>query len=269
MGKTAIITIGNNKGGVGKSTTTVNLSAGLAREGSRVLVIDGDPQANTTSTLLPDLGLRENFSLVKALDDPQGSFTPNVCATRTEHMEIVPNSIRCMEWEVKSYSSMDSVLGFSRLLQNDKDLDKYDYVVIDTPPNIGPMLRNALLISDYVVVPVPVGDQYALDGFSTFINVLSQAKQQNKKLILLGVVLVKLDGRATTHKKNRDKIRAFFDSKGIPVFDSEIKVNIDLDRAHSHRKTIFEFDSAKTGALDYQALAQEVISRVREIQKAK
>jgi chromosome partitioning protein len=264
MMRPVIITVGNNKGGVGKSTTCVNLSAGLSKEGFRVLVVDGDPQSNTTSTLLPDLGLRENSSLVKALEDPEGAFSPNACATRTEHLEIVPNSIRCMEWEVKSYSSIDSVLGFSRLMQNDKDIGKYDFVVIDTPPNIGPMLRNSLLISDYVLVPCPVGDQYALDGFSTFIQVLSQAKQQNKKLLLLGVVLTKYDGRAVTHKKNKTRIRAFFDSKGMPVFDTEIRVNIDIDRAHSHRKTIFEFDSAKSGAVDYLELAKEVIGRVKQ-----
>lgn len=262
MAKPIIITVGNNKGGVGKSTTCVNLSAALALEGARVLVVDGDPQSNTTSTLLPDFGLRENSSLVKALEDPEGAFSPNACATKTEHMEIVPNSIRCMEWEVRSYAGIDSVLGFSRLLQNDKDISRYDYMLIDTPPNIGPMLRNALLISDYVLVPCPVGDQYALDGFSTFIQVLSQAKQQNKKLLLLGVVLTKFDGRAGTHKKNKDRIRAFFDAKGIPVFDTEIRVNIDIDRAHSHRKSIFEFDATKSGALDYHALAREVIVRV-------
>ena len=264
MAKPIIITVGNNKGGVGKSTTCVNLSAGLALEGARVLIVDGDPQSNTTSTLLPDFGLRENSSLVKALEDPEGAFSPNACATKTEHMEIVPNSIRCMEWEVRSYAGIDSVLGFSRLLQNDKDIGRYDYMLIDTPPNIGPMLRNALLISDYVLVPCPVGDQYALDGFSTFIQVLSQAKQQNKKLLLLGVVLTKFDGRAGTHKKNKDRIRAFFDAKGIPVFDTEIRVNIDIDRAHSHRKSIFEFDATKSGALDYHALAREVIVRVEK-----
>jgi chromosome partitioning protein len=264
MPKPVIITVGNNKGGVGKSTTCVNLSAALAREGHSVLVIDGDPQSNCTSTLLPDLGLRENSSLVKALEDPEGAFTPNACATRTEHLEILPNSIRCMEWEVRSYASIDSVLGFSRLLQNDKDIRRYDFVIIDTPPNIGPMLRNALLISDYVIVPCPVGDQYALDGFATFIRVLSQAKQQNKKLLLLGVVLTKFDGRAVTHKKNKDRIRAFFDAKGIPVFDTEIRVNIDIDRAHSHRKSIFEFDATKSGAQDYHSFALEVSARVQQ-----
>lgn len=264
MAGPCIITVGNNKGGVGKSTTCVNLSAGLARDGASVLVIDGDPQSNTTSTLLPDLGLRENSSLVRALEDPEGAFSPFACATRTEHLEIVPNSIRCMEWEVRSYSGIDSVLGFSRLLQNDKDLAKYDFVIIDTPPNIGPMLRNALLISDFVLVPCPVGDQYALDGFSTFIQVLSQAKQQNKKLLLLGVVLTKFDGRAMTHKKNKNRIRGFFDAKGIPVFETEIRVNIDIDRAHSQRKTIFEFDANKSGAQDYAALARETFARVQK-----
>jgi chromosome partitioning protein len=261
-----IITIGNNKGGVGKTTTTINLAAGIARLGKRVLVVDADPQSNTTITLLPDLEMREDSNLVRALENENGTFTQNSCPTNTDNLFVVPNSIKCMEWEAKSYSSIDSVLGFARLLNNDENIDQFDYLVIDTPPNIGPMLRNALMVSDYVICPIPVADQYALDGFSTFLNVLYQAKQQNKKLLLLGVLLTKFDGRSITFKHNREKIRKFFFTKNIPVFNSEIRVNVDLDRAHSNRKTIFEFDpkGRKSGHQDYAALADEILSSVGE-----
>jgi len=258
-----ILTIGNNKGGVGKTTTCVNLAAGLARQGRRVLVVDGDPQANTTASLLADRDATRKRSLVLALEDETGTFSGHACPTNHENLDVVPNSITCMEWEVRSYASLDNVFGFKRLLENDAEtLARYDYILVDTPPNIGPMLRNALMVSHFVLVPCPVGDQYALDGFATFLNVLGQAKRQNRELLLLGALLTKVDRRCATHKRNRVSIRKFFVSKEIPVFQTEIRVNIDLDRAHSHRMTIFGFNAAKPGAVDHAALAREVLSRV-------
>lgn len=264
MKKPFIITIGNSKGGVGKTTTAVNLAYGIALAGKRVLLIDGDPQANSTSCLTPDLTMRETYSLLNALKSAVGSFSGNAVPTRLDTLDIVPTTIKCMEWEVLSYHTGDNVLAFSRLIENDDHIADYDFVIIDTPPNIGPMLRNALLISDSVIVPCPVGDQFAIDGFSVFLNVLLQSQQKNKTLRLMGVLLTKIDGRAPSHRKNKDRIRAYFNQKGIPVFDSVIRVNIDLDRAHSFRKSIFEFDPGKSGAEDYHALSAEVIIRAEE-----
>lgn len=265
--KPAIITIGNNKGGVGKSTTCVNLAAGLALQGKHVLVIDADPQANTTSALIPDPALREELGLVRALEAPTGdstgTFTANACRTRTPGLDLTPNSILCMEWEAKSHNSLDSVFGFKRLVDQDDKLARYDYVLIDTPPNIGPMLRNALLISTHVLAPCPVGDQFALDGLGTFLKVLEQARQHNTGLRILGAVLTKYDRRVSTHRTNRDTIRQFFADNGLPVLQTEIRVNVDLDRAHTHRKTIFSFAPSKAGAKDYMQLAQEVLRLVQ------
>jgi len=260
-----IITIGNQKGGVGKTTTTLNLADALGRKGLQVLVIDADPQGNCTSILLKEIALREQFSLVKALEAPVGEtdMSSMACSTSNDNVDIVPNTIRCMLWERTAANTPDSILGFLRLTRNDKGLQKYDFVLIDTPPNIGCMVNNALMISDYAIIPIPTSDQFALDGLATFLRILQNMRSQNGKLKLMGVLLTKYDSRANIYVKNRDRIINFFDAKGINVFETTIRINIDIDRAHMKRKTIFEFDPSKYGAKDHAALAEEVIEIVR------
>jgi chromosome partitioning protein len=260
-----IITIGNHKGGVGKTTTTVNLSDALGREGYNVLVIDADPQGNSTSILLPDIELRERFSLVKALAAPirEGRMTSMACQTANSRVDVIPNTIQCMVWERSAATTADSVLGFQRLIRNDSGLNKYHYVLIDTPPNIGTMVHNALMISHYVIVPIPTSDQFALDGLATFLKLIQTIRTQNDKLKLLGILLTKFDDRADVYVKNREKMIQFFHSKKIFVFDTTIRFTVDIDKAHIKRKTIFGFDTGSQGAEDYRNLAREVVTIVR------
>ncbi|MGD9972737.1 MAG: ParA family protein [Desulfatirhabdiaceae bacterium] len=260
-----IITVGNHKGGVGKTTTTVNLSDGIAREGFRVLVIDADPQGNSTSILLPDIELREQFSLVKALAAPikEGRMSSMACKTVNPNVDVIPNTIQCMVWERSVSTTPDAVLGFKRLIRNDKGIDRYDFIIIDTPPNIGTMVHNALMISDYVLVPIPTSDQFALDGLATFLKLIQNIRSQHDKLKLLGILLTKFDTRETVYVKNREKMLMFFKSKGIHVFDTTIRFTVNIDMAHIKRKTIFSFDSACQGAIDYRNLAKEVVKIVR------
>lgn len=260
-----IITLGNQKGGVGKTTTTVNLADALGREGRRVLVIDADAQGNSTSILLKEIGLREQFSLVKALEAPVGEvfMSSMACSTGNDNVDVVPNTIRCMLWERSSSSTPDAILGFLRLIRHDEGLKKYDYVLIDTPPNIGAMVNNALMISDYAIIPIPTSDQFALDGLATFLRILQNIRGQNGKLKLLGVLLTKYDSRANIYVRNRERIIDFFSAKGINVFNTCIRINVDIDRAHMKRKTIFEFDPSKYGAIDHQALAKEIEELIR------
>ncbi len=261
-----IITIGNQKGGVGKTTTVVNLADALGREGHRVLAIDADPQGNCTSILLKEIGLREQFSLVKALEAPveDANFSSMACTTSNDNVDIIPNTIRCMLWERTASNTPDSILGFLRLARHDKGLNKYDFVLIDTPPNIGAMVNNSLMLSDYAIIPIPTSDQFALDGLATFLRILQNIRSQNGKLRLMGVVLTKYDSRANVYVKNRERIINFFSSKGIHVFRTTIRHNVDIDRAHMKRKTIFEFDPAKHGAKDHLALAKEIIQIVQK-----
>jgi len=265
-----IITFGNQKGGVGKTTTVINLSDALGRDGYRVLTIDADPQGNSTSILLKEIGLREEFSLVKALEalPEDANLSSMACATSNDNVDIIPNTIRCMLWERTAANTPDSILGFLRLTRHDAGLAKYDFILIDTPPNIGAMVNNALMLSDYAVVPIPTSDQFALDGLATFLRLLQNIRSQNGKLRLMGVLLTKYDARATVYVKNRERIINFFSGKGIHVFKTTIRYNVDIDRAHMKRKTILEFDPANYGSKDYAALAKE-IAQIVEKEKAR
>lgn len=265
-----IITIGNHKGGVGKTTSTVNLSDALGREGYNVLVIDADPQGNSTSILLPDIELRERYSLVKALAAPirEGRMTSMACQTVNPRVDVVPNTIQCMVWERSASTTADSVLGFQRLIRNDNGLEKYQFILIDTPPNIGTMVHNALMISHYVIVPIPTSDQFALDGLATFLKLIQTIRTQNDTLKLLGILLTKFDNRTDVYVKNREKMIQFFNSKKIFVFDTTIRFSVDIDKAHIKRKTIFGFDMDSSGAVDYRSLAREVVAIVRNAAQA-
>jgi len=255
-----IITIGTQKGGVGKTTTTVNTAGGLAELGKKVLVIDADAQANTSKILLKQMELRESRNVPDVLSDANGGlFSAAACPTNHPNIMIVPNHIKCLLWEEQVRGSIDGILGFKRVFHNDEALQEYDYILLDTPPNFGVMINNALMISDSVIIPVPIPDQFALDGFATFISHLGKIRNQNPNLRLMGVLLTKYDARATTYKNNRIIIESTFKAQRVPMFESVIRVNVDIDRAHQKRKTIFELDKKKPGAEDYLAFAQEIV----------
>ena len=144
------------KGGVGKTTTTVNMAAGLAELGKKVFVIDADAQANTSKILLQQMELRETRNVPEVLSDPNGGlFSAAACPTNYPNIMIVPNHIKCLLWEEQVRGSVDGILGFKRIFHKDKALQEYDYIVLDTPPNLGVMINNALMISNYVIIPVP------------------------------------------------------------------------------------------------------------------
>ena len=265
-----IITFAIQKGGVGKTTGVTNTAFALAQLGFKILVIDADPnQSNTTTTMIKDLSQRETYSLYKALgmELESGHMSTMACPGRHENLDIIPASIGIQDWESNVKGTPDETQGFARLIKDDDGLKKYDFIFIDTPPSKGSMLYNSLMISDYIIVPIPVSDQYAIDGFALFYETVKKTKIHNKKLSILGIQLTKIDGRAPTLVSTAEKLRGNFERRGLHVFETTIKLNVDLYKAQTAHKTIFEFDPKKSGALDFDNFAKELIGLIKKIKE--
>lgn len=276
MKKPIFITIGNRKGGVGKTTTVINLASYLANIGAKVLIIDTDPQANCSSILLQDFADREHRSLINALEAPNGELLLSTVACDTFHpfLQIVPNTPRCMLWERKVAQASDAVMGIKRLVLQDDQIRQYDFIIFDTPPNLGVMMNNALLASDYVIIPVPPSDQFALDGLAAFLNLIGAIRTHNRKLKLLAVLITKYDpswGKSALHL---DQIKKYFFKKGISIFKTIIHNCVEIDLAHVERKPVFEVAPTSSGAKEYEALGMELLdifeklSRKKELQQS-
>ena len=184
MKKPIIITFGNRKGGVGKTTTVINLASSLANCGKKVLIIDTDPQANCSSILLNNYGDRKSRSLINALEAPNGEVLLSSVACDTYHksIKIVPNVTRCMLWERKVAQQSDAVIGIKRLVYQDESLREYDFIFLDTPPTLGVMMNNALMVSNYVIIPIPPSDKFALDGLAAYLNLIGAMRKYNNQL---------------------------------------------------------------------------------------
>ena len=218
-----IITIATQKGGVGKTMTTVNMAAGLAELGKKVFVIDADAQANTSKILLQQMELRETCSVRKCYQIPTAVFFRWRVPYELPEYYDRPESYQVSFVEEQVRGSFDGILGFKRIFHKDEALQEYDDIVLDTPPNLGVMINKRShdieLCNDYVPIPY----QFALDGFATFVSHIGKIRNQNTELILLGVLLTKYDARATTYKNNCVIIENTFKSQRIPMFESVIK----------------------------------------------
>lgn len=267
--ETTIIAFGNQKGGVGKTTSVVNVATSLAMQGANVLVIDADPQGNSSTILLEDQKLRETNSLTDALSAQPGSSPLSSLACKTFHpsLGIIPNSSRCMLWERKVANSTEAVLGIRRLLEEDQKLSEYEFILIDTPPTLGVMMNNALMASDYVVIPLPPSDQFALDGLASFLNLVQSIRSRNNKLKLLGIIITKYDPTWGDSKENLKKIKAYFTKIGINVFSNIIHNSPEIDLSHKARSTLFETQDMPICAQEYSQLTQELYTIVRNVRQ--
>ena len=252
MGK--IIAFSNQKGGVGKTTTCVNMSAYLASMGYKVLVVDLDPQGNATS----GLGFAKNeikSSVYNVLID-EIPIEQAVIKTAVDNLDILPSSIDLAgaEVELVYVKSREHVL--KKALE--KAISSYDFITIDCPPSLGLLTINALAASNTVIIPIQ-SEYYALEGLSQLMNTIKLVvKHLNESLKIEGVVLTMSDNRAIISRQISAEIRKFF---GKRVYETAIPRNIRLAEAPSHGVPIMLHDTKCSGARAYLALTEEFLSR--------
>ena len=249
-----IIAFANQKGGVGKTTSCVNVSAYLAAMGKKVLVVDIDPQGNATS----GFGLRKNKLQNSVYSLLIGGVNPIEAIHRTgvENLYIIPSNIDLAgaEVELVPFSEREKVL--KKILQRLKN--EYDYICIDCPPSLGLLTINALAAADSVLIPIQ-GEFFALEGLSQLMNTIKLVKKiLNPSLEIEGVALTLYDPRSNLVLNVADEITKLFGKK---VFTTKIPRNIRLGEAPSYGLPIMQYEPRSSGALAYKALAEELLQR--------
>lgn len=247
-----IIAITNQKGGVGKTTTSVNLSACLAYLGKKVLLIDIDPQGNATSGIGINKGETQHCVYDVLIDDE--SLENVIQQTKVENLDAVPATISLAGAEVELVSTISREVRLKHAIENVKE--KYDYIIIDCPPSLGLLTINALTASDAVIIPVQC-EFYALEGLSQLLSTVRLVqKHLNQELYIDGVVLTMLDARTNLGIQVIEEVKKYFQDK---VFKSIIPRNVRLSEAPSHGEPIIIYDPKSRGAEIYLELAREVI----------
>ncbi len=258
MGK--VIALVNQKGGVGKTTTSINLASSLGYLSKRVLLIDLDPQSNSST----GLGINKSELTCSIYEVITGvcAIKDSIIKTKFKNLSIIPSMINLAGVDIeliqKSFRNEDFKIGDQLKMQIESIRMDYDYIIIDCPPSLGLLTTNALAASDSVIIPVQC-EYFALEGVTQLLNtiILTQNKI-NPKLDIEGVLLTMLDGRTLLGLEVVEDVRKFFKEK---VFNTIIPRLVRLVEAPSHGKPIIEYDPQSRGAEAYINLAKEVIER--------
>jgi chromosome partitioning protein len=252
-----IIAIANQKGGVGKTTTTVNLGASMAAAEQRTLLIDCDPQANTTSALgFPKDPARRTLYQSLILSEPLDRI---ILRTQVEGLEIIPSDKNLVGASVELVGVENREYRLKVILQALRD--RYSFILIDCPPALDLLTLNALAASDSVLVPIQC-EYLALEGVSELLDTLMRLRRTiNPALVIEGILLTMYDDRTTLSKQVAADLRSFF---GSQVFDSVIPRNVRLAEAPSHGKPVMFYDINSKGAESYIQLAKEVIANAQK-----
>src|SRR5690625_97584 len=250
MGK--IMSIANQKGGVGKTTSSVNLSASLAELNNKVLLVDIDPQGNATSGVgVNKADVNQCVYNVLVEDLPAEEV---IIPTETVNLDIIPATIQLAGAEIELVPTISREIRLKKSLEKLKE--SYDYIIIDCPPSLGLLTINALTSSDTVLIPVQC-EYYALEGLSQLLNTIRLVqKHLNKELMIEGVLLTMLDARTNLGLQVIEEVKKYFQDK---VYKSIIPRNVRLGEAPSHGKPICTYDPKSRGAQVYLELAKEVM----------
>lgn len=251
MGK--ILAIANQKGGVGKTTTSVNLGACLAYIGNRVLMVDTDPQGNATSGIGIEKAEVEQCIYDVLVDDVEAKDV--IKPTSVENLYAIPATIQLAGAEIELVPTISREVRLKRALGEVKD--QFDYIIIDCPPSLGLLTINALTASDAVLIPVQC-EYYALEGLSQLLNTVRLVqKHLNQDLKIEGVLLTMLDARTNLGIQVIEEVKKYFQDK---VYKTIIPRNVRLSEAPSHGEPIITYDSKSRGAEVYLDLAKEVVA---------
>jgi chromosome partitioning protein len=250
-----IIAIANQKGGVGKTTTTINLAAALALRNNRVLLLDLDPQGNSSISFLNPQQF-ETSAYDMLLEGKHGSLD-YIYSTAIDNLDIIPSRINLAKLESKLVGDFEAPFRLKDRLEVLNS--RYDYILIDTPPTLGLITVNALVAATYVLIPIQ-SSYFALEGTDDLLETIDKVKSRpNPNLRILGVLVTLHDKRTTLAKEVFEQIRKVF---GAQLFETVITKSVRLEEAPAYKESIFSFAPQSSGASEYTKLCEEVISRV-------
>ena len=252
---TKVIAIANQKGGVGKTTTAINLAGALAEQGHRVLAVDMDPQANLTVGLGINLGQVEQ-SIAHVLDDEQVSLDSIILPSQTERIDVAPSTLELASTEVELFSAIGREYTLREALADSHVRETYDWVIVDCPPTLGLLTINSLVAADGVIIPVQT-QYYALKGLTALVKVINTIRAKlNRDLRVLGLLPTFYDGRTILAREMLEELRELGDHH---VFNSIVRTTVKLGEAPLTGRPITSYAGSSEAARTFRELAKEVV----------